>query len=90
MSIAVVVLVALFVYVGCASAMLVVVFFRRRKGGGGMIFSACLPFGAFGIPPCLVALSPLSCGAVLLERGCVLLGVRFSSVMCFHGVGFEA
>ena len=27
---------------------------------------------------------------VLLERGSVLLGVRFSSAMRFHGVAFEA
>ena len=29
-------------------------------------------------------------GANLLERGCVMSGVRFSSAMRFHGVAFEA
>ena len=28
--------------------------------------------------------------AILLERRCALLGVRFSSAMRFHGVAFEA
>ena len=59
---------------------------RREEGGGLFFFSGYLPFG---IPPCSVELSPLSCRAVLLERGCVLLGVRVSSAMRFHGVGFE-
>ena len=34
-------------------------------------------------------LSPISCGAVLLEQGCVSLGVRVSSVTRFQRVGFE-
>ena len=29
-------------------------------------------------------------GAILLEQGCVVLGVRFSSAMHLHGVAFEA
>ena len=29
-------------------------------------------------------------GAILLERGCVVLGVRFSSAMHLQGVAFEA
>ena len=45
-------------------------------------FFGCLTFWGFGHPSlAFVELSPLSCGAVLLERGCVLLGVRFSSAM---------
>jgi len=55
---------------------------------GGPFFSAVPPLG-FGIPPCSGELSPLSCGAVLLERGCVSLCVRVSSAMRFHRVGFE-
>ena len=43
----------------------------------------------FGLPPCSVELSPLSCRAVLLERRFVLLGYRVSSAMRFHGVGLE-
>ena len=50
-----------------------------REGGERERFFGCLTFGGFG----------LSCGAVLHERGCVLLGVRFSSATRFHGVAFE-
>ena len=57
-------------------------------GGEGRFFPGCLIFLCLGIPPCSVEL-PLACGAVLLERGCVLLGVRVSSAMRFHGVGVE-
>ena len=64
---------------------------EERGGGGGRraVFFGCFIFWGFGIPPGSVELSPLSCGAVLLERGCVLLGVRVSSAMRFHGVWFE-
>ena len=58
-------------------------------GKGGTFFSAVSFFWGFGIPPCSVELSPLSCGAVLLERGCVLFRVRVSSALHFHGVGFN-
>ena len=61
----------------------------RRGVGKGRFFFGCLTFLGFGIPPCSVDLSPLSCGAVLLERGCVSLGIRVSSAMRFHRVGFE-
>ena len=59
-----------------------------RGEEGGRFFFDCPTFLGFGIPLCSVELSPLSCGAVLLERGCVLLGVRVSSAMRFHGVEF--
>ena len=58
-------------------------------GGEGRFFPGCLTFLGFGIPRCSLELSPLFCGAVLLVRGCVLLGVRVSSAMRFHGVVFE-
>ena len=57
--------------------------------GEGAFFSAVSLFGVLASLPCSVELSPLSCGAVLLERRCVLLGVRFSSATRFHGVAFE-
>ena len=62
--------------------------FLVQQGEG--CFFCYLPNGSFGIPLCSVELSPLSCGAVLLERGCVLLGVHVSSAMRFLGVAFEA
>ena len=65
---------------------------KGRWGGGRERerFFGCLTFGGFGHPSlAFVELSPLSCGAVLHERGCVLLGVRLSSATRFHGVAFE-
>ena len=38
------------------------VFFGFFGGTGGGLFFCYLPNGSFGIPPCLVELSPLSCG----------------------------
>ena len=62
----------------------------EREGGRerGRFFSAVPPLGC-GIPPCSGELSLLSCGAVLLEQGCVSLGVCVSSAMRFQRVGFE-
>ena len=57
--------------------------------GRRAVFFGCLTSLGFGIPPCSVELSPLSCGAVLLERWRVSLCVRVSSAMRFHGIGFE-
>ena len=48
----------------------------------------CLTFGLWH-SACLGELSPLSCGAVLLARGCVSFGVPVLSAMRFHRVGFE-
>ncbi len=70
---------------------------RCLNAVGWFVLSACGREGRFffplshffRIPPCSVELSPLSCGAVLLERGCVLLGVRISNAMRYHVVGFE-
>ena len=56
---------------------------------GRFFFFGSLTFCGFGIPPCSVELSPLSRGTILLERGCGSLGVRVSSALRFHGVGFE-
>ena len=50
---------------------------------GGMVkpfFFLVTPFGSFGIPPCLVELSPLSCGCN--SAGVVVLGVRRSFLEC--------
>ena len=61
-------------------------------GGRGLFFF----FSAISLLGVLASrLAWLNCrrflaGAVLLELGCVLLGVRFSSAMRFHGVAFEA
>ena len=60
----------------------------HEEKGGFRHFSVVSLLG-FGIPPCQGELSPLSCAAVLLERGCVSLGVRISSGMRFHRVGLE-
>ena len=54
-----------------------------------MFFSAVSLFGVLASRLTWLNLSPLSCGAVLLERGCVSLGIRASSAMRFHGVRFE-
>ena len=59
-----------------------------RESERGPFLFGCLTFLGFGIPPCSAELSPLSCRAGLLERGCVLLGVRVPSAMRFHmGLG---
>ena len=69
MSIADVVLVALRVFREVLGRCGVVCFVSVWQGRGP--FFGCLTFWGFGIPPCSIELSPLSCGAVLLERGCV-------------------
>ena len=61
----------------------------EREGDVGSVFFSAVPPLDFGIPPCSGELSPLSCGAVLLERGCVSLCVRVSSAVRLHWVGFK-
>ena len=54
-----------------------VVFYHKEAGVGGLskLFSVDSLWG-FAVPPCSGALSPLPCGAVFLERGCVSLRAR--------------
>ena len=59
------------------------------KGGGFRKLLVVSLLVGFGIPPCWGELSPLSCGAVLVELGCVSLGVRVSIALRFHTEGFK-
>ena len=64
-------------------------FHKEWREGGGVRFLRLFHFWAFGNPPCSGDLSPLSWGAVLLERVCVSLCVRVPGAMRFHRVGLS-
>ena len=65
-------------------------FFWCRRERAVFFFSAISLSGVLASRLAWLNCRRFLAGAVLLELGCVLLDVRFSSVMCFHGVAFEA
>ena len=65
-------------------------FFWCRRQRAVFFFSAISLLGVLASRLAWLNCRRFLAGAVLLELGCVLLGVRFSSAMRFHGVAFEA
>ena len=63
--------------------------FLVEQGGRAVFFFAISLMGVLASRLAWLNCHRILAGAILLERGCVVLGVRFSSAMRFHGVAFE-